>query len=191
MLEKFDVLFRDNFSSYEREIKDIPDSCCASDILAFSFDEIKNEFSQNLGISNDRLLKSVDALFFSKKTDEIYLIEMKGLARAGVATITDCKKYIKRHFAPFSLPNKIIDSIFLICNIIGYYDIEKECYQYLIDQKGIKIKTILLSNFSNKELLDLTLLSLDKQKISLTKRIDGEIGILNCDTFSRHFKSIA
>lgn len=61
----------------------------------------------------------------------------------------------------------------------------------MIDQKGIKIKTVLLSNFSNKEILDLTLASLDKQKISLTKRIDGKIGILNCDTFSRYIKSIA
>lgn len=192
MLEKFEVLFKNNFSTHEKEIRNIPHSCCAnSDILAFSFDEIKDEFSQSLGIPQDRLLKSVDALFFSTNTDELYLIEMKGFTRAGVATIQDCKKFIKRHFDAFSLPNKIIDSIFLICSIIGYFDIDKDCYQYVLDQKGIKIKTVLLSNFSNQEILDLTLLSLHKQRISLTKRIDGEIGILNCDTFSSHFKSIA
>jgi hypothetical protein len=192
MIEKFEELFRNNYSSHEKLICSIPLSCCScTDISVFSFDEIKTDFYLTLGIPESRMLKSVDAIYFSPKTEELYLIEMKGFGKAGSASITECKRFIKKHFKPFNLPNKIIDSIFIINTIMGYFDIDKDCYQYFLDQNGIKIKSILLSNFSNQEILDLTLLSLHKQKISLTKRIVGEIGILNSDTFSRHFKSIA
>ncbi len=192
MIEKFQILFKTKFKSHEKEIKDIPLTCCAnSNLMVFSYDEIKSEFCRSIGISENNMLKSVDAIYFSIKTEELYLIEMKGFGKAGHASVTDCKKFIKKHFRPFGIPNKIIDSIFLFNSIMGFYNIDKDCYKYFVDQSGIKIKTVLLSNFSNQEILDLTLLSLHKQKITLTKRIDGEIGILNCDTFANYLRSIA
>jgi hypothetical protein len=192
MIDKFHTLFKNRFPTHEKEIKNVPLSCClTSDIVVFSFDEIKADFYSTVGLNHANMLKSVDALYFSEKTEELYLIEMKGFGKAGHATLSECKKFIKNHFRQSNLPNKIIDTIYIFASIIGYYDLDKTSYKHFIDQKGIKIKTVLLSNFSHQELLDLTLASLHKQNISLTKRIVGEIGILNCDKFTTHFKRIA
>jgi hypothetical protein len=192
MIDKFKELFKNKYPTFEKEIRNIPQSCCTtSEISVFSFDEIKTDFYSSVGLSHSNMLKSVDALFFAESTEELYLIEMKGFGKAGTATLSECKRFIKKHFQPSNLPNKIIDTVYLIASIIGFYDIDKSCYKYFVDQKGIKIKTVLLSNFTNQELLDLNLATLHNQNISLTKRIVGEIGILNCENFTNHFKRIA
>jgi hypothetical protein len=175
----------DNSYFFEKELGVIPHSSCPTSIIrVLDFDAVKDRFSVELRMSS---LKSVDAIYFSNTRDEIYLIEMKRYVAGGLHS---CVDYVKSHLGPNGLPNKIIDSIFILLGIMGYYQIDKSFYSFFLDPSKLKIKCLLLVDFSSSDLLALTLASQHKHNISLTKKVESEIGVINCSAFQRHFATL-
>lgn len=180
MLQDLENLLKLNGLFFEEELGKIAHSCCPSETKkVINFDKIKDVYFQLIGV---RKLKSVDVIYLAKTRNELFLIEMKGYNAGGAL---NCEQFIDTHYAKYAIGNKIADTIFTILGIIGYYRINPTFYEFIFNPDKLKIKTFLLTNFSYSDLTSLSLATLDKQKIGLTKRIEGETIILNCDSFTR------
>lgn len=184
MLHLLETLLKNKALHIEEEIGKIAHSCCnTSKVKVLDFDKIKDEFCNTLNVKSP--LKSVDAIYLSKTQNVIYLIEMKNYSTSGVISGINmtCEEFINFHFGKNSIGNKIIDSIFIIFGLMGYHNISKTFYPFFLDEQKLKIKTFFLTNFNHSDIVSLSLATLDKQRIGLTKRIEGETLIINCDGF--------
>jgi hypothetical protein len=181
------------YSAHHTPLKKHSCGCCKSvNIKVIDFDKMKEEFCQKIGIKH--YPKSVDAVFLPKSKDEIYFIEMSSFrdysTRTGKIGITEVIKYIKKDLKGFGLPNKIIDSIFIVLGIAGYYNVNKNFYSYFLDRTKLKVKTLYVLDLNYRETTLLRRLNRHQMAIKLTKRIEGDINIMSCHQFNTHFKSI-
>lgn len=189
MLHLLETLLKTKSLYHLEQIGKIKHSCCPS--LAHSvidFDKIKDEFCATLKVKQ---LKSVDAIYLSTKKNVLYLIEMKEYFPPGIipGKNLSCEDFIKYHFGKYAIGNKILDSLFILQGIMGFYGISKNFYSYFFDDQKLKIQTLFLTNFNYVDLVTLSLATLDQQNLGLTKRIEGETTILNCDGFDTLMKS--
>jgi hypothetical protein len=185
MLQLLENLLTANGYYFEEELGNIPYSCCPAETKkVLDFDQIKDKFCSVLACNP---LKSVDTIYLAKPSNTLYLIEMKSFDPAGTLS---CIDFIDKHYGKYAIGNKIADSLFVIFGIIGYYNIHNSFYAYFFNPNHLKIKTFLLTNFSYSDLVSLSLATLDKQKIGLTKRIEGETVIMNCDSFTTHMATV-
>lgn len=172
---------------HEVELRTHPDTCCNAEMVrVINFDRIKDDFCDVLQIGCK--LKSVDAILFpNNKPNHIYFIEMSSFRARNLRTGQSYMDFIAEEMIGFKVPNKIIDSIFLLLAFIGYHNGDNAFYRYMLDKSKSKIITVFLLDLNDIEINELQLLSLDKQQIELTKRIEGEIVILNCPSFTAAF----
>lgn len=177
MLSKLLDLLRKEFIKSDKELKTISTSCCSNiSTRAIDFDQVKDRFSEVLQINKVNMLKSVDALVL--KNDTLYLIEMKKYDSTGSLTL---EEFTLNRFEKFK--NKIIDSIFILWGLVGYYNIDKNFYSYFLDPTKLKIKTVFLCNYSAQDYLKINTLLLPFKEISITNRVDKNIKFLTCELF--------
>jgi len=166
----------------EKELKQICSSCCPNvSFRVIDFDLVKDKFSETLLIKACDRLNSVDAIMF--KTDELYLIEMKKYDSTGSLKLDD---FIKNRILKFH--KKIVDTVFILLGLIGYYDMDKDFYTYFLNPSKLKIKPILLCNFSSQDFTKADIILLPFKNISITNRIDSNILFMTCEMFSNKFK---
>ena len=180
MPERFIQLLKDKNIFYGCELKDHPDTCCSkitTDVL--NFDKTKELFCNEIKIGH---CCSVDALYLSMDKSKLYLIEMK--KKNSTKNIND---YIANYFKTKETPKKIIESIILILGIIGYYDIGKTFYNYILDKNKVRMKAIFLCDCTERELTLLTISSLDQRDFNHTDIINGKVGVYNCQSIQTFF----
>jgi hypothetical protein len=189
MLDKLQKLLNDNALLIEDSVGNIEnDSFKGIKVTVINFEKIIEIFSTTLKMGNR--LKCVDAIKFNNASNTLFLIEWTSYKK--------CSKHFKTTFECFldkqynyELINKAVDSIFMFLGLIGFYDIHKDFFGYFLDtQEGknkLKVKTVLLSDVDDMELSALDLTTLEKQNISLTKRISSPIIISNSSSFSQDF----
>jgi hypothetical protein len=165
---------------HEDEIKNIPFTCCHSTVRVIDFDRIKDSFFTALAIP--KRLKSVDCIKVNTANNILYFIEMKSYTPGGTLTLNDW--FVNRLEC---IPNKIIDSMFIILSFIGYYSSSKGLFKYFLNIDRLKTESIFLTDLNSIDLLSLTLAHQDKLGISLTKRITPPIVPMNTNDFIAKF----
>lgn len=182
MLQDFEDFLATHSLKLTDTLGNLPHSCCSADTnQVIDFDKVKDEFCRRLGMTNI-VLKSVDALYFNKQRDTLFLIEMKAFDAGGGL---DCETFINQHFGDYGVHNKIVDSLHMIFGILGYHAAPQPLYGYFLDPSKLKVRTILLVNLTPVDMLSISLATLDKQKITLSRRIEGETIITNCGNIGR------
>lgn len=96
---------------------------------------------------------------------------------------------IDNDFKGYGLPNKIIESIFILLGIAGYHKIKSSFYNSIFDKK-IKIKTFYLLDLSVRQTYHLHRLIRSKRNVMLSKMVNEEIDIIDCTSFHGIFSSI-
>lgn len=177
--------------SEEKELSRIKYTCCYDiQIEVFDFDKITERICTNLGIS---LLRSVDALYLSCKNNTLFLMEMKRYSD----TIS-LKDFIIKHFFTDiceegitirknngECTSKIIDSIYILLYIIGNSNLGEDFYKYFMNPTKLKIAPLLVINLEDEDYVSMAMASLDKVDISITKRIEGYVEIINCSNLHK------
>jgi len=184
MLADFIAFLKANSYYHEKEIKDISSTCCpTSTVKVLDFDRVKDDFSKLIGLKDHEKLKSMDTIFFSVHNDILYLIEMKRYDP--VNSTLSVQDFVNQYLT--KLPNKMMDTIFILLSIMGYFGITKAFYSYFLNPDKLNIHSFLLTDLPDRDLLPLTLANLDKLNISLTRRVNSEIFSLNCNSFNSRF----
>ena len=179
-LNAFVKLLTKHAYHYEDEIQNIPSTCCQSSITVIDFDKIKDTFFAVLVIA--KKLKSVDCIKINTSNNTLYFIEMKSYNPGGRLSLNDW--FVDRLQC---IPNKIIDSMFIILSFIGYYSSSKGLYKYFLNIDRLKTESIFLTDLSSVDLLSLQLANQDKLGISFTKRIASPIVPMNSNDFIAKF----
>ncbi len=97
-----------------KKIKEIPETCCKlSELEVIDFDKTKNIYCNTNNLSE---LKSADCLKFTENT--IDFIEMKGFKDYLEKEYTNEPNELEMKISKFNFTGKIIDSIFILRNII-------------------------------------------------------------------------
>jgi len=185
MLNIFNKILKDNGLYLNKELRRIPSTCCSNlttDVL--DFDLIKDTFYTNIGLSQNDKLKSADVLKIIPSQNKIVLIEMKKYDITGGYSIVE---FIKNRIDGFQ--NKIIDSVFIILGIVGFYNIDPAFYNYFFNPTDFKIKAVFVSNISYKAYVAADIASLPSHKISISRRIDNNISFLTCEMFFEAVKN--
>ncbi len=90
------------------------------------------------------------------------------------------------------MPNKIIDSMYILLALMGYYGLAKEHYPMLLHPKKLKIFPYMVVNLkSSQEILNVSLALQNELRISLSKRIEENIMLINCEQFEYAFSKVA
>lgn len=192
MLKTLEDFFRENNYFFQKKVKKFDDSCCKNvDVKVLSFDRIKDSYCENFKPTSKP--QSVDFVFISCTTDELFFIEMKYYNPADKYT---CLKFVEKHFEQESLdgddfdsyiPQKIIDSYKVIILLMAHHGIDKKFLTYFDSPEIFRIKPILLMNLTSSEYLDVAFASLNKRTVRLTRIIDTEIALLTCEAFYNKF----
>lgn len=165
-------------------VKDIAHSCfknCTLEVL--DFDKVKDSFLTNLKIKDSCKLCSVDGIFFDKKNNSLCIFDMKRFNSMYELT---AEEYLRPELKDMS--KKIVDTLYLFCAILGYYGINKSNYFTILHPSQLKIKPYLVVNVeSSRDIEMLRLALLNELKISLSRRIEENIQLINCKEFEDAF----
>jgi hypothetical protein len=170
-----------------KPVKDIKCSCCPNcEIMALDFDTVKDQFFEYLKI-DDYKLCSVDGILFDKHRRAFCIFDMKRYnPLSGLTEIEYVGKELKK------MSNKIVDSIYILSAIMGYYGLDKEHYPILLHPKKLKIFPYMVVNLkSSQEILNVSLALQKELRISLSKRIEENIMLINCEQFEYAFSKAA
>ena len=165
-------------------VKDIKHSCfenCEVEVL--DFDKVKDTFLNDLKINDSCKLCSVDGVFFDNRNNSVCVFDMK---RFNPLYELTAEEYIKPELK--NLSKKVVDTLYLFCAILGYYNIDKSNYYTLLHPSQLRIKPYLVVNVkSSQDIEILRLAFLNDLKISLSRRIEENIQMINCQEFEDAF----
>ena len=85
------------------------------------------------------------------------------------------------------MPKKIVDSLLILIAFLGYYAIDKTFYKVLLHPKQMPINSYMVINVRSQDLIGHRLALQDKLRISLSSRIEGNLGLISCEEFEQQF----
>lgn len=125
MLNKIEVLGIEKGYFTYKKIKDIPKSCCNSNIEVIDFDETKEKLMielHKIGVQCD--LKSCDCLKMINMNNQIDLIEIKGIKDYVKYYTVGKSKTPKEQVEKYEIGTKYSDSLYLIHTLANMYSHE-------------------------------------------------------------------
>lgn len=188
MLSQLKAIFDTNFKAQYLEVGKIENSCCTViNEKAFHFDYIIQKFFQKINVGN--FLRSVDIIHFSCSKGELMLAELTSYkshcAKITNPTDKDCLEYVRKELICNDYRNKFIHTIFTILKIADYYNLGNSFYSYFFDTTKLKIKNYLVMDLTSEQYIFIEISCLDKLETHKKNRIEGEMGVLNCEEFQK------
>ena len=184
MVKKLIKFFSTTPYYYIKKVCDIEHSClknCSIEVL--DFDLVKDDFFKNeLQIGESKKLSSVDGIFYNTKGERLCLFDMK---RYNKLNNQSEKEFIEQELS--KMPKKIVDSLLILIAFLGYYAIDKTFYKVLLHPKQMPINSYMVINVRSQDLIGHRLALQDKLRISLSSRIEGNLGLISCEEFEQQF----
>jgi|GEM_PF-4088905 len=185
MLKDIVKFIRDSTPYYFMEpVKDIKHSCFKNcELRVLDFDKVKDTFTKDIGIQEECKLCSVDGIFFDQRNNSLCIFDMKRFNSFYELT---AETYLLNELRDMS--KKIVDSLYLLCALLGYYGIEKNNYYTILHPTQLRIKPYLVVNVkSSQDIIMLRMALQNELKISLSRRIEKNINLISCDEFESAF----
>jgi hypothetical protein len=170
--------------NHENELRNIACSCCmSSELRVIDFDLVKDSFSADNGIEDHMKLKSADVLHFYTAGNYLAFIEMKRFYEENELLFDFLVNKL------LEMPGKIVDSILIFSTLLSIYSTDNILKAEFIHPERIPVRSFLLCNASDIELVPLMLSLQDRMNIQIGRRCNNTIGILSCEQFELHFNS--